>query len=89
MITRRLELDLSPYIPVGISKENTVFFDIETTGFAADVSTMYLLGAVFFEDDKWVLYQWFADDRRSEEKIINSFTIEKVMERIFDIALSE
>ncbi|MCR4778320.1 MAG: ribonuclease H-like domain-containing protein [Lachnospiraceae bacterium] len=73
MITRKLDLDIAPYIPVGISKEKIVFFDIETTGFAADVSTMYLLGAVLYEDDKWVLYQWFADDRRSEEKIINSF----------------
>ena len=73
MITRKLDLNITPYIPVGISKEKLVFFDIETTGFAADVSTMYLLGAVFYEEGKWALYQWFADDRRSEEKIINSF----------------
>lgn len=61
------------FLPANISKEQAVFFDIETTGFAAEVTTMYLLGCVRFVDEKWMMYQWFADDAHSEEQILNTF----------------
>ncbi len=52
-----------------------LFFDIETTGLSAKASSIYLIGAMYFdeEQDCFSLVQWFADDYKSEEKIIMSF----------------
>ena len=46
--------------------ENICFFDIETTGLSAAVSSLYLIGTITFENNEWVLNQWFADDYVSE-----------------------
>ena len=56
-----------------ISPEETVFFDIETTGFAADVTALYLIGCVFYEGNEWTLTQWFADDKESEKAVLEAF----------------
>lgn len=51
------------------------FFDIETTGLSPKVSSLYLIGMMYFDDteNSWTLIQWFADDYKSEADIINSF----------------
>lgn len=54
--------------------EQVCFFDIETTGLSADVSSLYLLGAAFVEDGTWRLIQWFADDYISEADILAAFS---------------
>lgn len=53
--------------------EDIVFFDIETTGFAAEVSSLYLIGCANFQNCSWHLTQWFADDYNSEEDLLHSF----------------
>lgn len=58
---------------LSIKKEQLLFFDIETTGLAADASSLYLIGCCFYMDDKWQLFQWFADDYQSEEKMLKAF----------------
>jgi uncharacterized protein len=50
-----------------------IFFDIETTGFSADISSVYLIGCSYFSNDQWNLIQWFADDYSSEVLLIKSF----------------
>ncbi len=63
-----------PYIPSYINSiEELLFFDIETTGFSADISSVYLIGACYYHSGKWHLIQWFADDYRSEENLLHSF----------------
>ncbi len=54
-------------------KDNVLFFDIETTGFSPDVSSLYLIGCLYFKEDKWNLVQWFADDYISEKSILIEF----------------
>lgn len=55
-----------------------LFFDIETTGFAADTTILYLIGCIYYKDEKWNLTQWFADNRTSEkEMLIEFFTFMK------------
>lgn len=49
------------------------FFDIETTGLSPRVSSLYLIGAAYVQEDNWHLVQWFADDYTSEEMILRSF----------------
>ncbi|MCM1398769.1 MAG: ribonuclease H-like domain-containing protein [Clostridium sp.] len=49
-------------------------FDIETTGFAAEATTLYLIGCCFYENGVWRIRQWFNDDGCSEQEIILAFT---------------
>lgn len=75
MITRTtpLTLPFAPLLPDGITPEQVLFFDIETTGFAADVTALYLIGCVFLQQGQWTLLQWFADDNHSEAALLTSF----------------
>lgn len=54
-------------------REEMVFFDIETTGFSADISSLYLIGAAYYDKGSWHTVQWFADDYISEEPILLEF----------------
>lgn len=51
------------------------FFDIETTGLSPKVSSLYLIGMMYYDESarSWTLIQWFADNYKSEAEIINSF----------------
>lgn len=53
--------------------EDTVIFDIETTGFAADTSVLYLIGCGYYDDGRWFIKQWFNDNINSEHDIIEQF----------------
>ena len=53
--------------------EQACFFDIETTGLSARVSSLYLLGAAYVKEGCWHLVQWFADDYVSEKEILTEF----------------
>lgn len=55
------------------SKEAILFFDIETTGLSPDISSLYLIGCAFYDHDGFKTIQWFADDYRSEEELLNHF----------------
>lgn len=37
------------------------------------VSSLYLIGAAYLQEDQWHIEQWFADDYTSEEEILRSF----------------
>jgi uncharacterized protein YprB with RNaseH-like and TPR domain len=50
-----------------------VFFDIETTGFAADSTYLYLIGCAYYQDDSFHLIQWFSEGIREEALLIKSF----------------
>lgn len=68
---------LSPSLPYPIETKyhlsDLLFFDIETTGFQADVSNLYLIGCLYFEENSFHLLQWFADDYHSEEELLHAF----------------
>ena len=55
MIIERKALDNCFKPPIGISSEETVYFDIETTGFSADVTALYLIGCIYFKEGEWQL----------------------------------
>ncbi|MBQ9119516.1 MAG: ribonuclease H-like domain-containing protein [Lachnospiraceae bacterium] len=50
-----------------------LFFDIETTGFSATSSYVYLIGAIAFSGDRPILHQWFLDDISEEKLLIQTF----------------
>ena len=66
MLTRQFSLEQMPDYPFDqdydISK--LVFFDIETTGFAADSTYLYLIGCAYYKDGSFQLIQWFCEDIR-------------------------
>ncbi|MGN0153793.1 MAG: ribonuclease H-like domain-containing protein [Lachnospiraceae bacterium] len=49
------------------------FFDIETTGFAARNTTLYLIGVLWYEQDTIHIRQWFNEDGRNETDLILAF----------------
>lgn len=62
-----------PEFPVGLPINESLFFDIETTGFSPDTSHMYLIGCVFFQDNTWHYRQWFAENPDEEADVITAF----------------
>ncbi len=75
MITRQFSLEQMPdyrfedYYDIN----KLVFFDIETTGFAADSTYLYLIGCAYYKEDSFHLIQWFSEDINEEAKLITSF----------------
>lgn len=55
------------------STDDVCFFDIETTGFAADHTKLYLIGCCYIMNQKLHIIQWFNDDGESEFEIIDAF----------------
>lgn len=53
--------------------EDIVAFDIETTGFTAETTQLYLIGCAYYNDGKWVITQWFNNDGISEREILIDF----------------
>lgn len=75
MITIKKQISLPDTYPlerIG-SLDTLLFFDIETTGFSGDYSSLYLIGCTYYRDNSWHLIQWFADKKRSEPELLHAF----------------
>ncbi len=53
--------------------EQCLFIDIETTGFTARTSNLYLIGCVYFKDGVFKSVQFFADEYSEETEVIDRF----------------
>ena len=75
MITLHSKLDIASSFPLQFpyTWEDIIFFDIETTGFSASTSYLYLIGCMYYKENTWQMIQWLADDMNSEEEILDSF----------------
>lgn len=75
MITRNISLELMPdySFEQDYDLNKIIFFDIETTGFAADSTYLYLIGCAYYKDSSFHLIQWLSEDIREEEQLISSF----------------
>ena len=74
IIRQKLDLSNISYPVEQIAPlQNILFFDIETTGFTAKRSSIYLIGCAFFDGISFRLTQWFAENYQEEQKIIESF----------------
>ena len=56
-----------------ISLEDTLLYDIETTGLNPKSSQLYLLGILLFHKENSELIQYFAESVRDEEEILEQF----------------
>ena len=75
MITRQYSLKQMPDYPFerDFDINKLVFFDIETTGFAAEATYLYLIGCAYYKDSSFHLIQWFSEGIREESMLITSF----------------
>ncbi len=53
--------------------ERILFLDIETTGFAARSSYLYLIGCAYYLAGKWRTIQWMAEQYEQEADILKAF----------------
>ncbi len=53
--------------------EEFLFVDIETTGFTANSSSLYLIGAAFYTEGNWQIRQWFCENPVEETAILDAF----------------
>ena len=53
--------------------DNTILFDIETTGFAKNSCIIYLIGTLRKEGDYILIDQFLAENNRDEEALLQSF----------------
>ena len=75
MIIRDFPVELTLQYPLDIKYdlEKTVFFDIETTGFAAESTYLYLIGCICYKAGTFRMLQWFSEDLTEEKQIISLF----------------
>lgn len=68
-------LQINPSYPLmyPYNWEDIIFFDIETTGFSANTSYLYLIGCMYYKNNTWQMTQWLADDMNSEISILEAF----------------
>ena len=53
--------------------DKILFLDIETTGFTAKSSNLYMIGAAYYRDDCWRIQQFFAQKYEEEKSILEAF----------------
>ena len=62
----------------GLEPDRCIFFDIETTGFKPETSSLYLIGAAFPESsqkpERWTILQWLAESPGEEKRLLESFS---------------
>lgn len=66
-----------PYLNYPLEKiaplNKILFIDIETTGFTARNSSLYLIGTAYYESGKWFVRQWFSDTGEDEKQLLSAF----------------
>ena len=55
------------------SPEQILFLDIETTGFTARSSYLYLIGCAYYQNGKWAIIQWMAENYEEEGAVLKAF----------------
>ena len=53
--------------------EKALFLDIETTGFTARSSVLYLIGCAYYQDENWHTIQWMSENPSEQSEILDAF----------------
>lgn len=53
--------------------ERILFLDIETTGFTARSSHLYLIGCAYYREEQWHTIQWMAENYEQEVSVLKAF----------------
>lgn len=71
--TNSLSIDYENKLLLKTFTEDTLFFDIETTGFSPVSTQLYLIGCATRRDDKMIIEQYFAETKEDESTILSYF----------------
>ena len=68
-------IDLHPGYPLEriAPVDDVLFLDIETTGFTAKSSNLYLIGCACYEDGRFHVHQWMAEKYDEEAAVLEAF----------------
>ncbi len=66
-------IQLNNYLSIDNFYEESLFFDIETTGFSPKNSFIYLIGAATFSNGTYTIHQWLAANQEEECQILDEF----------------
>ena len=76
ILQKRLESQQMAYPIEQFAPLHTILYlDIETTGFQAKSSYVYLIGCAFFSEEHWNSIQWFAETPDEESMILKAFLL--------------
>lgn len=69
------QTEINRFIYNDFNIADSVFFDIETTGFSASNTYLYMIGCLYYDsaDATYKTIQWFLDDINDEKKLIETF----------------
>lgn len=67
-----VDMTAYPYEKLAVLSD-LLFIDIETTGFTARSSSLYLIGCAYYKDGRFYTIQWFADNYQEEELLLYHF----------------
>jgi len=67
------DIDLDNFSFPGIDVHKSVMFDIETTGFSALTSHIYMIGCLYVEDERLKSCQYFVEDKEDEIPVLKLF----------------
>ena len=56
-----------------VDLDQTIYFDIETTGLSRKYCSIYLIGAMYYQDGEPYVIQWFAENINDEANVIMAF----------------
>lgn len=56
-----------------VNLDRTIYFDIETTGLSRKYCSIYLIGAMYYENGQPVIIQWFAENYNDEANVLMAF----------------
>ena len=74
IIRHKIDISSIPYPLEQLAPiDDILFFDIETTGFTARSSSIYLIGCIYHTENGFELIQWFAEKYTDEKEVIESF----------------
>ncbi|MCR4588936.1 MAG: ribonuclease H-like domain-containing protein [Lachnospiraceae bacterium] len=68
-ILKETDYPLERYMPLN----EVLFVDIETTGFTANSSALYLIGCIYNKAGSFYLHQFFAEHLMDEEEMLKEF----------------
>lgn len=71
--TSEISLNLTGTMLRDYDPGSLLFFDIETTGFTANTSSLYLIGAITWQSNSWILTQWLAESPAEEADLLRIF----------------
>ena len=72
-LTKELDFDIEDIAYTEYKKNEVVFFDIETTGFSPETTILYMIGCIYYQQNRLICTQWFSDTKEAQEDVLKAF----------------